>query len=231
MIIINNGTISNNNSINISGNISGSNITISANNNINGNVSAKRRNFDKKEAIDASSVEKIDIASDVAVNISASNSNSSKITVHFHGQAGIAEEDIWLYHCIVEHELRIQLKFIDACFDSNLKLDIKVPYKTFKAIFANITSADFNLDEGVSMESLRVRTTAGNVKLNIYALKDIEVGISTTSGSVSAVLNNINFAYLSTRSTSGTIRNYHKSGNGYMANVDIATRSGNITLY
>lgn len=231
MIIINTGTISNNNSININGNVSGSNI------NINGNISGSNmtfantsiRDFDEKVSIDASNIEKIIIDSDVAVNISASN--SSEATVHFYGQAYIAEKDVWFDAHIVEHELRVQLKFIDDCYNSSLKLDITVPYKTFKAIFADIKSGDFSLDQGVSMESLRVSNTSGNVKLKLYATQDIEVGISTMSGNVLAEFNNMNFSYLATRSLSGTIKNYHKTGNGYMANVDISTTSGSITLY
>lgn len=226
MVIINTGTISNNNnSINISGNIVGSNITFTT-----ANASIRDSNdFDEELPFDANSVERINIDSDVEVNMSVWN--SSHTTVHFYGRADIAKEDIWFDARIIEHELKVQLKFIDDCFNSNLKLDIKVPYKTFKAIFADITSGDFSLDQGVSMESLRVSNTSGNVKLKLYATKDIEVGISTMCGSVSAEFHNVNFSYLATCSLSGTVRNYHKSGNGYLANVNISTTMGDITLY
>lgn len=232
MVIINTGTIcDNDNSINISGDVFGSNITITTANAI---VKCKSRilnHFDEKLSFDASSIEKIVIDSDININMSVSN--SSKVTVHFCGQAEIAKEDIWFDARIDGHELIIKLKFIDDCYNSNLKLDVIVPYKTFKAIWVDTTSADFTLNKGVSMESLRVSSTSGKIRLQIYATKDIEVGISSMYGNVSVEFENVNFSYLSTRSLRGKIVNYYKSGNGYTAkaNVDISTTSGNITLY
>lgn len=227
MIIINQGSIThnnNNNSINIVGNISNSNISIDS-----GKVTCgKIRSFNKDLTFDKN-IEQIVIDSDVNVNISASN--SSKATVHFYGQAGIAEEDIWFDARIANNELRVKLKFVDTCYDNNLKLNVSVPYKTFKAITIDTSDADVTLHEGVSMEYLYVKTISGDVKLHIYARKDITVNAATLSGSVSAELNNVNSVNLSTHSLFGTTKNSHKSGSGYMANVDISTTSGDITLY
>lgn len=227
MVMINNGIISHNdNSINIVGNFGNiGNIITNANN-------CKSRifnHFDEKVSLDARSAEKIVIDSDVEVSMSASN--SSMATVHFYGQADIAEEALWFDARIVEHELRVQVKLIGDCYNSSLKLDIKVPYKTFKAIIADTTSADFSLHEGVSMESLRINTIAGDIKLKLYAAQNIEVGISTVSGNIEAAFSNMRFKTLYINSLSGTVRDCHKSENGYSANINISTTCGNITLY
>lgn len=227
-------------------NISGSNITIINGRVVNSGKTDKTQTFDAKKSEKANNVEKISIDSTfVDVNISASN--SSNIEVHFYGQAdvdGKIKFDVRLVNC----ELEITLNFTGNCYNSNLKLDVTVPHKTFKEISVKSSSADITLSETVSTEHLKVKTqfgdleTAatftkasvttirGDVELCINANKDIVVGISTMSGNVSTEFNNIGKIKLSTSSMSGNVRNRHKGGTGYTANVCISTMSGNIRI-
>lgn len=233
--------------ININGrNFSGSNVIIVNGWVINGGGTGKPQNFDERKSEDANSVEKVTIDSTVAdVNISVSN--SSKIEAHFYGQTDI-EVDIDFDVRVVNRELKITLKFTGNCYNGSLKLDVTVPHKTFKAIVAKSTSADVTLNEGVSMEYLKIKTQSGDLETNatftnasvttmsgdvelcIDATKDIAVEISTMSGDVSAEFNNIDYIDLSTSSKSGDVRNRHKRGTGYTADVDISTMSGDIRI-
>ncbi len=233
--------------ININGKIfSGSNVTIINGRVVNGGGTGKTQKFDEKKSEDANNVEKITIDSTfVDVNISASA--TSKIEVHFYGQADV-DGEVKFDVRLVNRELKITLNFTGNCYNGNLKLDVSVPHKTFKAISAKSSSADITLSESVSTEHLKVKTQSGDletgatftnasvttmsgdVELCINANKDIVVEISTMSGDVSTEFNNIGQVNLSTSSMSGDVRNRHKGGTGYTADVEISTMSGDIRI-
>ena len=174
-------------------------------------------------------------------------SNSSKIEAHFYGEAEI-DGDVNFDVRAVNRELRITLQFAGNCFNGNLKLNITVPQKTFKAISAKSSSADITLNEGVSTDYLKVKTQSGDLETNatfnnvsvstmsgdvelcIDATNDISVEVSTMSGDVSAEFNNVAHINLSTSSMSGDVKNRHKGSKGYTADVDISTMSGDIRI-
>jgi hypothetical protein len=233
--------------ININGrNFFGSNVINVTGRVISGGGTGKTQNFDERKSEDASRVEKIAIDSTV-IDVNISVSNSSKIEAHFYGQADI-DGDIDFDVCVVNSELRITLKCIGNCYNGSLKLDVTVPHKTFKEIAAKSSSADVTLSEGVSTEYLKVKTQSGDLEtdaiftkasiatmsgdvgLYIDATEDISVEISTKSGDVSADFDNIDNINLSTSTMSGDVRNRHKGGNGYTADVYISTKSGDIRI-
>lgn len=233
--------------ININGCVfSGRNVTIVNGRIINGGGTGKTQKFDERKSEDANNVEKISIDSTMA-DVNVSVSNSSKVEAHLYGQADI-DGDIDFDVRMVNREFRITLKFAGNCYNGNLKLDVTVPQKTFKEITAKTSSSNITLDEGVSTDYLKVKTQSGDletsatfvtasisamsgdVDLCINANKDISVEISTMSGDVSAEFNNVGYLNLSTSSMSGEVRNRHKDGSGYTANVDISTMSGDIRI-
>ena len=233
--------------ISINGRVfSGSNVTIVNGRVISGGGIGKTQKFDERKVEDCSNVEKITIDStfcDVHVYVS----NSSKVETHLYGEAD-SDGDINFDVQVVNRELRITLKSTGNCFNGNLKLDVSVPKKTFKVIFAKSSSANITLNEGVSTDYLKVKTQSGDLETNatvnnisvstmsgdvelcIDATQDINVEVSTMSGDVSVEFNNIGHINLSTSSMSGNVRNRHKESRGYNADVDISTMSGDIRI-
>jgi len=213
---------------------------------VNGGGTGKTQKFDEKSSTDANNVEKISIDS-TFVDVNISGSNSSKIEAHFYGQA-VVDDDVDFDVRIINRELRITLKFTGNCYNSNLKLNVTVPHKTFKAISAKSSSADITISEGVATDHLKVKTQSGDletsatfanasittmsgdVELSINASKDIVVEISTMSGNVSTEFNNIGHVNLSTSSMSGKVRNRHEGITGYTATVEVSTMSGDIKI-
>lgn len=226
---------------------SGNSVVITNGRSFNGGGTIKSRKFDEKRDEDANNVESI-IVNSTFVDVNISASNSSKIESHFYGQADV-EGDVDFDVCRVNNELRITLNFTGSCYNGNLRLDVNVPHKFFKMIYANIQSADIGLNENVLTEGLIVKTKSGNletsatfknasittksgdVELFINAGKDIGVEITTMSGDVSAVLKNIRQLNLSTATRSGDVRNCHNRTTGYTADVNISTMSGDISIY
>ena len=233
--------------IKINGRIySGNTITIINGRVVNGGKTGELKKFDEKKTEAADKVEKIKInSSSVDVNISASN--SSNIETYFYGLANV-DGEIKFDVQLVNRELKITLEFEGSSYDGDLKLDVVVPYKTFKMIFAKSSSADIILNEGVLTEQLKVETMSGDVEIEamfnaisvttmsgdveLYANanKDISVDISTMSGDVSAEFNNIGHINFNPNTTSGDVRNRHKERKGYTANVDVYTMSGDIKI-
>ena len=72
---------------------------------------------------------------------------------------------------------------------------------------------------------------SGDIELYIEAIKDINVNISSMSGDITAEFSNIGYINLYTNSMSGSVRNRHKEvKDGYNADVDISTMSGDIRI-
>lgn len=128
---------------------------------------AKTKRFDEKKSEDAKNVDKIAIDSTFAdVNISVSD--SSKVEVHFYGQAD-TDGDVNFDVCMVKNEFRITLKFAENSYNSNLKLDVTVPHKKFKVISAKSVSANITVGEEVSTKQLKVniKHVDSGIKYNI----------------------------------------------------------------
>ena len=233
--------------ISINGRIfSGNNVTIVNGRVISGGGTGKFQKFDERKVEDCSNIEKIAINS-TFVDVNVSVSNSSKVEAHFYGEANL-DGDVNFDVRVVNRELRITLEFTGNCFNGNLKLDVTLPKKIFKVISARSSSADIILNQGVSTDYLKVKTQSGyfesnatvnnvsvstmsgDVELCIDATQDINAKISTMSGDVSAEFNNIGYINLSTSSMSGNVRNRFKGYNGYIADVDISTMSGDIRI-
>lgn len=225
----------------------GNNITIINGRFVSCGLTANPQKFDERKEEDCSNIDKIAIDSTVA-DVNVSVSDSSKIEAHFYGVAEI-NGDFNFEVRAENRELRIVLQYTgNYCINGNLKLDINIPQKTFKVISAKSSSADFTLNKGVSTDYLKVKTQSGDLESNatvnniyvstmsgdidlcIDATNDIIVDVSTMSGNVSAEFNNIAHTNLSASSMSGDVKNHHKESNGYTADVDISTMSGNIRI-
>lgn len=225
---------------------SGKNVTI-----INGQVvgegaKGELRDFDEKKSENADKIEKIAIDSAFA-GVKVSASDTTEITAHFYGQA-VVDGELNFDFLTVGCELRISIIFKGSYCNGNLNLDIAVPDKIFKAISAKSMSADVVLGENVSSERIDVETQSGNfetratfvkafastmsgnIDIYIKAKTDIKAELSTMSGNVSAELSNLKNINLSTKTMSGNVNNYYKTENGYAADVDISTMSGNIRV-
>lgn len=206
----------------------------------------KMQKFDNRKSEDGTRIEELVINSSF-IDVNISTSNSSKIEVYFYGQANIAG-NINFDVKVMDHELKITLQPFGTCFENNLKLDVVVPQKIFKAILVNTSFANITLNKGVSTNSLEVRTqsgtlktsatftnlfvstTNGNVDFYINAIKDIFVNISTIEGDVWTEFENIRYINLSTNSIDGNLSNCHTGRTGYTANVTISTIGGNINI-
>ena len=225
----------------------GGSVTIVNGRIIKGGENKKKKKFDEKKVEDCRNIDKIAINSTFA-DVNVSVSNSSKVEAHFYGEANL-DGDVNFDVRVVNSELRITLKFTGNCFNGNLKLNIAIPQKIFKVISVKSSSADVILNEGVSTDYLQVNTQSGDletyatfntvsastmsgdIELYIEAIKDINVNISSMSGDVTAEFNNIGYINLYTNSMSGSVRNRHKEvKDGYNADVDISTMSGDIRI-
>lgn len=187
-----------------------------------GGGTGKIQKFDETKSQDANNVEKI-VIDTKSVNVNISTSMSSEVEAHFYGK-GEVDGEVNFEVSKVNRELRIILDITGICYNSNLQLDITVPSKTFKTIFASSSSANINLSESVSVEHLKLKTKSGNletratftnasidtmsgdVELYIDANKDISAEIATMSGGVATELKNIGQINLYTSSMSGDIR-------------------------
>lgn len=148
---------------------------------ISGDEIAKFQQFDERKSEDAKGIEKITIDSRMVNDVNISASSSSQIEVHFYGEA-IVDRDIDFDVCRINDELRITVKLTGHyCYDNDLKLDITVPQKTFKAIIVESFSADITLEEGVATDYLQMKTQSGDVETNATFT---EASISTLSGDV-----------------------------------------------
>ncbi len=227
--------------------ISGNNVTILNGLIINGGGNTKAKKFDERKVQDARNVERITIDSSVA-DVKISVSNSQKVEVHFYGEVNVDGNIEFDVRMKERGELQVVAKLKGNCYNGNLKLDITVPRKRFKAISAVSRSADITVKESVqtynlklrtqsgdvrsdaSFEQVNVQTMSGDVELYVDAKQNIVTHISTMSGDVVAHFNNIGYIALTTNSMSGTIRNCHKSRDGYEAEAYISTMSGDITI-
>lgn len=228
--------------------ISGNNVTMLNGVLINGSSTVKAQKFDEKKEVDARNVEKITIGSTIA-DVKISVSNSSKMEVHFYGEANVDGNIEFNTHMKDRGELEVTVDFKGNCYNGNLKLDVTVPRKTFEAISTLTQSSNITVEEHVSTYYLTLRTKSGNVNTNadfnqvyvqtmsgnvrvhVNAKQNIVTQISTMSGNVVAEFNNIGYiGHLTTSSMSGRVRNYHKARKGYEAEAYISTMSGNITI-
>lgn len=227
-------------------NFSGDNVVIVNGRGVSGGKNVKSKKFDERKVEDCCNIDKITISSVIA-NVNVSVSNSSNIEAHFYGEANI-DEDIKFHVKVLRREISIILEITGTCLNGNLNLDVTIPKTTFKVISVGSSSGNIILNEGVATEHINVKTMSGDLKTNatvsnvsvtsmsgdvelcIDAIQNVGVDVCTMSGDVSSKFNNIGCIRLSTKTMSGDVRNRHKTNDGYNANVNISTMSGDITI-
>ena len=94
----------------------------------------------------------------------------------------------------------------------------------------NVETQSGNFETRATFEKAFASTMSGNIDLYIKAKTDIKAELSTMSGNVSAELSNLKNINLSTKTMSGNVNNYYKTENGYAADLNISTMSGNIRV-
>ena len=230
--------------IRINGNFG--NITI-----VNGEIVKKGKadktyTFDERKIEDGKAIHKIVIDAPFA-DVNILPCDSSKVETHLYGNVnsdGNFEFDVH----IERNELSINLKSIGSYVIGNLKLDVVVPYKTFKLINVITTSGNVIVKKGVLAEKIKVKTMSGNlnavvsasdifantmsgnVELCVNALEDVDINISTMGGDVLTQLNNIGQLNCSTSSMGGRVKKLHKCKVGYTADINVSTMGGSITI-
>ncbi len=212
--------------------------------NLNNMQKGQNKKINERKLEDARKVESI-IINSTFVKVDVSVSDSQNVEAHLYGYAS---GDIKFDFRLVNKQLQISVKSLEGCYNCNLNLDVIIPKKLFESITVESGTADITLHKGVVTDSLEVTTKAGkletqatftqasittlsgDVDFYIDATKNIKVQINTMSGDVSAKFNHIRHMNISTRSKSGDVVNYHKTENGYVANVQISTMSGDIRI-
>lgn len=224
-----------------------SNVTRVNGRNISIGKTGKVQKFDERKLENANNVQKIIIDSNV-FDVHVSVSASSNVETRFYGEAEI-DGNISFKVENVNRELRITSNFEGICYNSNLRLDIIVPQKTFSSITFNSVSSNITIGEGVSANFIKVDSQFGNVKTNatftnasisttsgcieLYANAkedNISFKISTKNGNVSAKFSSIGYLELFTRSITGNVTNHYSSQSGYHANGFIFTKTGDISI-
>ena len=235
--------------ININGkNIFGKSTTIVNGRIIGGGELGKTKKFDETRLEKARGIKKILINSDISdVDFSVSDS-LEEIKIHFYGQV-VIDGELSFNVRKDGSELQIKSKNSGSSFNGNLKLDITVPRKMFfekisiktisgdiclnKEILANsikMVSTAGKLENYAKFTSYNARTMSGNIDITVDAENDISIVASSISGSISVDLNNIGDVMLSPSSMSGRVRNSHRKQEGYIADIDASTMSGNVII-
>lgn len=213
-----------------------------------GEIKGTAQTFDEKKTENCSAVNRVIITSTFA-DVNVSISNTSETEVHLYGEA-ILDGELKFEVRVINRELRITVYSTGNCFNGNLQMDVIIPQKTYEVIYIKGASADIILNEGVITNHLKVNTQSGDVEsaasvnvasvatmsgdveLYIAATRDISVEASSMSGDVSAMFDNIEYLNLSVSSMSGELSNQHRGrrSNGFVADVEICTMSGDITI-
>ncbi len=190
---------------------------------INGGETVKLKKYDEKKSEEVKGdMKKLSIESTFAdVNIYASK--SSKVEAHLYGEASL-DRDIKIDVQCKGNEILVVTKYNGNCYGGKLYLDITMPYKTFKEIVTIGSSADITLNDGISTERIKIRTSSGDVILNqgVWA-KNIKV--QTSSGDVK-LNEGVSAQYIEVKTSSGDIET-----NAIFTTADISATRGDINLY
>lgn len=210
---------------------------------INSYNSKEGKEIDELKIEDAEKIENITINSDCA-DISVVKYDSSKIEVHCYGNG---KGNFKFETEVKNQELRISLE-IKGNFYGDLNLDVKVPNKKFKKIYASATSADINVDSNIFSNNICLKTMSGDVRakanfkeasietmsgdvyLYLKAENDVDIKISSMSGDISIQFDNIDNLDIDTSTLSGDVKNRHHNQKGYKANGIVTTLSGDIKI-
>lgn len=210
---------------------------------ISGREKGKKREFCESKSRASENVEKIVIDS-ACSKVNVISTNLSDIGISFFGQAYV-DGDIKFDVQVVKHELRIVVKVVGNCYESDLELNVFLPQKAYKAMcikgcFDNIfiggayvsiekleiktSSGEIELRKGTCTKQLAVETVSGNVYVEEgYGTERMKV--KTSSGKI--VIGKWNVSnLLELKTTSGSV-NITNSG---AENVEVETSSGKINI-
>lgn len=214
-----------------------------------GDECGEKRTFDEVKNEHANDVDSLSIDC-VCGSVTVMEKNTSNITVHFSGTATVVGDDLKFSAEVVNRELRVRLKTKGNIIGGNLKINITIPSeKTFKKfsfeskstdleILGRVLTREFEAETmsgdvsgEVSFKNAFVKTMSGDIDLEILAKDDVTLRSTSMSGDISARLHNIGRVILNTKSMSGDVTNRHnESTDGYTANIDASTMSGDIKI-
>lgn len=199
--------------------------------------------FDATKTVDGKLVGKIFVET-LSCDVEFFESSSSEIEVHCYGRCS---SNVKFDTRVEERELRIYV-IPEGSFYGNLKLDIKIPQKSFEKIRVTTKSANVQAERSVATKEFEVRTisgdveasisceeaeistVSGDVKLIIDAKSNINAGISTVSGDISVKPNNVGHMDFISRSVSGIAINRYGEKGKFSATIRSNTVSGNIEI-
>lgn len=205
------------------------------------------KKFDELKKYDANRVSIIDVETS-STDVTFTPTEGSNLEVSLKGEAyidGKLDFDIML----LDYRLTIKVKINGSTYNENLKLEVKIPDKVFPQLSIKTSSADVVIEKGISVKridietasgdlksdvefsGLDIHTMSGNIDLKTFAKSDIQVKINTMSGDVSARFGNVKYMDFEENTMSGCVEDNHKETiEGYVAQVDIYTMSGDIYL-
>lgn len=210
-------------------------------------VSTATQQFSKLKKITGKGIEAIAIVSEIA-DVEVVATDSKFIEANLDGK-----KNEKCNYCFEFNKSRNQLEILvdvkDGCFIGEAKLKVSVPKQLFDEISIETTSNDIKVNRDVSANILKAKsvsgdietsaifnkskisTTSGNVEIIVEVPKeDMVLIVDTISGDVRAKLDKIKYLGLYTNTISGKVKNKHKEGEMYEADVTISTISGDIKI-
>ncbi len=151
--------------------------------------------YSHSKTVDGTNVKRITIDSPVVdVNVFYSTDQlEENVVVHLHGNCEgttLRDKEFLDVH-VVNHELRITLILTDNSYSDDLKLDVILPFKSYKKIIAKSLSANISLKYGIYTKHLKVLSVSGKLDLNLRAKEDINVEIFYRRSEVGLSINEI----------------------------------------
>ena len=212
-----------------------------------GEAFGSSKKFDEKKDLQADSIDRITVRSDVAsIIVTASNSNT--ICAHFYGEA-ITVHTPTLSITQNGREAIIALCVDGSIMCGDLTLAVNIPMRILDALNVNSYNGNIEVKADVSAKEMKLNTYNGFIEseglfAKIYAIThngstdvfatakcDIEVEAISHNGNVTVELQNIATSNISVSTRNGSARDRFRSvSGGYTAYGRAQTHNGNATV-
>lgn len=211
--------------------------------NFSENEEVKKKGFNEQRVYEGGKVDNIVINLPYSkVNVHQSSSSKTKIKL----VGGISYSGEIIYRVYLKNRnLIVWLHTDGKVVSSNLSLQIFLPIKNYK-LLSILGTSNICIEDKVFTKTLRVKTeegkvetnavfekailksTNGDINVNITAESDIEIDASTTSGNIDIKLNNIKEGNIDTHTILGSPKYTLRKTGGYTALIEASSTSGNI---
>lgn len=217
-----------------------------------GNMDGKALGIPGGEKIDEARVKNANLIERILINaptvdVIITRGDSKNIEVHLSGTA-VSQSDVELIAKQSDSEYRISVISKKNVSLYDMKLEVKLPKKTFKLISVEGSSGDVHFNSGVHTNIVHANTESGNVVVNavfsvahiatesgditmtIDAKSDISLKINSESGDINVQLMNIAKVLSHFKSESGYVKSTYYGHIGHTATLNISTESGDIRI-